>query len=129
MSDLDEILRANQERIDGMHRCVPGRTALLVVDMQRGFLEPGAALDPRLDPRFVTEHEKTHLGPAASRDVGPPQHAFRGVIAAHCIQRNRELGAHRESPAFRIRRGSGAYTVSLGSTTCRPRYIPLTRST
>ena len=45
MPNLDEILRAKQDRIDQLHRCQPGRTALLVIDMQRGFLEPGAALE------------------------------------------------------------------------------------
>jgi ureidoacrylate peracid hydrolase len=45
VSSVDDLLRARQERIDEMHRCQPGRTALLVVDMQRGFLEPGAALE------------------------------------------------------------------------------------
>jgi ureidoacrylate peracid hydrolase len=45
MPTLDEILHARQERIDEMHRLQPGRTALLVIDMQRGFLEPGAALE------------------------------------------------------------------------------------
>jgi ureidoacrylate peracid hydrolase len=45
MLSLDEILHAKQERIDQLHRCRPGRTALVVVDMQRGFLEPGAALE------------------------------------------------------------------------------------
>jgi ureidoacrylate peracid hydrolase len=43
--DINEILQAKQDRIDLLHRCKPGRTALLVVDMQRGFLEPGAALE------------------------------------------------------------------------------------
>jgi hypothetical protein len=38
-------VRAKQERIDGLHRLERGRTALLVIDMQRGFLEPGAALE------------------------------------------------------------------------------------
>jgi ureidoacrylate peracid hydrolase len=42
---LDTVLRGKQERIDELHRCQPGRTALLVVDMQRGFLEPGATLE------------------------------------------------------------------------------------
>ena len=42
---LDDILHAKQERIDELHRCRPGRTALVVIDMQRGFLEPGAALE------------------------------------------------------------------------------------
>src|SRR4051794_1347289 len=45
MPNLDEILRARQERIDEWHRLEPGRTALLVIDMQRGFLDPGAALE------------------------------------------------------------------------------------
>jgi nicotinamidase-related amidase len=45
MLPLDDILRAKQGRIDALHRLQPGRTALLVVDMQRGFLEPGAALE------------------------------------------------------------------------------------
>jgi ureidoacrylate peracid hydrolase len=41
----DDLLRARQEHIDQLHRCQPGRTALLIVDMQRAFLEPGAALE------------------------------------------------------------------------------------
>ncbi len=45
MPTLDGILRTRQERIDEVHRLQPGRTALLVIDMQRGFLEPGAALE------------------------------------------------------------------------------------
>src|SRR5262245_30285093 len=45
MPTLDDLLRARQERIDETHRFERGRTALLVVDMQRGFLEPGAALE------------------------------------------------------------------------------------
>src|SRR5574340_232886 len=45
MVEMDQILRARQERIDVLHRFEPGRTALLVIDMQRGFLEPGAALE------------------------------------------------------------------------------------
>jgi ureidoacrylate peracid hydrolase len=45
MPSLDELQRAKQECIDEMHRLQSGRTALLVVDMQRGFLEPGAALE------------------------------------------------------------------------------------
>ena len=53
MPTSDDILRARQERIDELHRCQPGRTALLVVDMQRGFLEPGAALEvPPAAPSF-----------------------------------------------------------------------------
>ncbi|HEY7425651.1 MAG TPA: isochorismatase family cysteine hydrolase [Gemmataceae bacterium] len=45
MLPLDEGLCARQQRIDDCHRLEPGRSALLVIDMQRGFLEPGAALE------------------------------------------------------------------------------------
>jgi nicotinamidase-related amidase len=45
MGSLDEVLRGKQERIDEFHRLQSGRTALLVIDMQLGFLEPGAALE------------------------------------------------------------------------------------
>jgi ureidoacrylate peracid hydrolase len=45
MSDNDSLLHVKQERIEELHRCRARRTALLVIDMQRGFLEPGAALE------------------------------------------------------------------------------------
>jgi nicotinamidase-related amidase len=34
-----------QNRIDALHRCEPEHSALLVVDMQHGFLDPGASLE------------------------------------------------------------------------------------
>jgi nicotinamidase-related amidase len=45
VADIERLLGIRQERIDQAHRLQAGRTALLVVDMQRGFLEPGAALE------------------------------------------------------------------------------------
>jgi ureidoacrylate peracid hydrolase len=45
MTRLDDVLHLNQERIDELHRLRPGRTALVVIDMQHGFLDPGAALE------------------------------------------------------------------------------------
>jgi nicotinamidase-related amidase len=45
MPSPNEPWYERQGRIDELHRCQPGRTALLVVDMQCGFLEPGAALE------------------------------------------------------------------------------------
>jgi nicotinamidase-related amidase len=45
LANPEEVLRLKQERVDEFHRLEPGRTALLVIDMQRGFLEPGAALE------------------------------------------------------------------------------------
>jgi ureidoacrylate peracid hydrolase len=45
VAEPDELLRLKQERIDELHRLELGRTALLVIDMQRAFLGPGAALE------------------------------------------------------------------------------------
>jgi ureidoacrylate peracid hydrolase len=45
MSEMEQLLHRRQERIDAMHRLQSGRTALLVIDMQHGFLDPGAALE------------------------------------------------------------------------------------
>lgn len=45
MAESAEVLRAWQARIDERHHLEPGRTALLVIDMQRGFLDQGAALE------------------------------------------------------------------------------------
>ncbi len=45
MPTTEALLQARQARIDELHRLERGRTALLVIDMQRGFLDPGAALE------------------------------------------------------------------------------------
>ena len=45
MGGREEVLRVKHGRIDELHRVEPGRTALLVIDRQRGFLEAGAALE------------------------------------------------------------------------------------
>jgi nicotinamidase-related amidase len=37
--------RAQEARMEEMHRCPRDRTALVVVDMQHGFLDPGASLE------------------------------------------------------------------------------------
>src|SRR5436309_11602708 len=42
---LEEILERKRERVADFHRFERGRTALLVIDMQRGFLEKGASLE------------------------------------------------------------------------------------
>src|SRR5262249_19470728 len=44
MPTTEALLQARQGRIDELHRLERGRTALLVIDMQHGFLDPGAAL-------------------------------------------------------------------------------------
>jgi nicotinamidase-related amidase len=45
MPNIDELLHAKQERIDELHRLRAGQTALVVIDMQHGFLDTGAALE------------------------------------------------------------------------------------
>ena len=44
MSNPDAFLEAKLKIIDETHRCVPGKTALIVIDMQHGFLDEGASL-------------------------------------------------------------------------------------
>ena len=45
MSDHDAILEAKLKVIDQIHHCVSGKTALIVIDMQRGFIDEGASLE------------------------------------------------------------------------------------
>ena len=40
----EEILEAKLRVIDESHRFQPGRTALVVIDMQHGFIDEGASL-------------------------------------------------------------------------------------
>lgn len=40
----EELVSRKLRRIDELHRFVPGRTALLVIDMQRSFMDPEASL-------------------------------------------------------------------------------------
>jgi ureidoacrylate peracid hydrolase len=64
-----DIFRARQERIDEFHRLQPSRTALLVIDMQRGFLEPGAALE--VPPGRAIIPNLQHLIEACRRQLIP----------------------------------------------------------
>ncbi len=45
MGNHDAILEAKLKVIDDTHRYVPGRSALLVIDMQHGFIDEGASLE------------------------------------------------------------------------------------
>ena len=44
-NDMASAAETDASRIDALHRCPPASTALLVVDMQRGFLDAGASLE------------------------------------------------------------------------------------
>ena len=45
MPSHDELFAAKLKRIDQSHRFEQGRTALIIVDMQHGFLDEGASLE------------------------------------------------------------------------------------
>ena len=45
MTTHEELRQAKLQRIETSHRCRPGVPALLVVDMQHAFLDPGASLE------------------------------------------------------------------------------------
>ena len=45
MSSHDAILEAKLKVIDDTHRFAPGKSALLVIDMQHGFIDEGASLE------------------------------------------------------------------------------------
>ncbi|MDP7052311.1 MAG: isochorismatase family protein, partial [Verrucomicrobiota bacterium] len=45
MSDHDAILESKLKVIDQTHGCVAGKTALIVIDMQHGFIDEGASLE------------------------------------------------------------------------------------
>ena len=45
MSDYDAILEAKLEMVDETHRYVSGKSALLIIDMQHGFIDEGASLE------------------------------------------------------------------------------------
>lgn len=44
MPTIEELLAAKQQRIDALHQARPGETALLVIDMQHGFVHERASL-------------------------------------------------------------------------------------
>lgn len=45
MSDHDAIMEAKLKVIEDTHRYVDGKTALLIIDMQHGFVDEGASLE------------------------------------------------------------------------------------
>jgi biuret amidohydrolase len=45
MNTHEQLLQAKLQRIRELHKIEPERTALLVIDMQHGFLDPGASLE------------------------------------------------------------------------------------
>ena len=55
MPDHDAIMEAKLKMIDETHRFVPKRSALLIIDMQHGFVDEGASLEVAAALDFVHE--------------------------------------------------------------------------
>jgi ureidoacrylate peracid hydrolase len=85
MSSLDEIMNVGQERIDELHCLQPGRTALLVIDMQRGFLEPGAALEVPAG-REIVPRVRTLIEACRRRRVPVIFTQFVYAVAVPCMR-------------------------------------------
>jgi ureidoacrylate peracid hydrolase len=85
MVHADEVLHAKQERIDQLHRCRAGRTALLVIDMQRGFLEPGAALEVP-QGREIVQNVRRLIELSRTRGVPVVHTQFVYAAAIPCLR-------------------------------------------
>ena len=67
--NVDKLIQAKLKRIDESHRVQLGTTALLVIDMQHGFVDEGASLEiPRA--RDITPNIQALV--QAFRDAGMP---------------------------------------------------------
>jgi nicotinamidase-related amidase len=85
MPDIHELLRSKQERIDELHRLRPGQTALVIIDMQHGFLDPGAALE--VPPgRAIVPNLKRLLGVCRAHEVPVIFTAFVYSTAVPCLR-------------------------------------------
>ena len=69
MPTSDELNARKDARIEEFHRFVPNRTALLVIDMQRAFVDPGAALEVPQAQQIIPNLQKL-IG--CCREVGVP---------------------------------------------------------
>lgn len=85
MFNVDELLHAKQERIDRLHRCRAGRTALLVIDMQRGFLEPGAALEVP-QARDIVQNIRCLIDVCRAKEIPVVHTQFVYATAIPCLR-------------------------------------------
>ena len=66
---VEELIQAKLDRIHQSHKVIPQKTALLVIDMQHGFVDKGASLEiPKA--RDITPNIQSLV--AAFRDAGMP---------------------------------------------------------
>lgn len=69
MPTHEELQARRDARIEELHRFEPNRTALLVIDMQRAFVDPGAALTVPQAQEIIPNLQRLI---ACCRDVGVP---------------------------------------------------------
>lgn len=69
MTSNDDLTALKDARIEEVHRMDPARTALMVIDMQRGFMDPDASL---LVPQAWDIVEPTKMMIDFCRQVGVP---------------------------------------------------------
>ncbi len=69
MPTSEELNSRKDARVEELHRFVPNRTALLVIDMQRAFVDPGAALEVPQAQQIIPNLQKL-IG--CCREVGVP---------------------------------------------------------
>ena len=89
MSDHNAILEAKLKVIDETHRCVAGKTALIVIDMQHGFLDEGASLAVeaelvRVEARELRAVRDGHEAHARARRLGARAEPPCGCARAAC---------------------------------------------
>lgn len=85
MLSIEQLMHAKQQRIDELHRCESGRTALVVIDMQHGFLDPGASLE--VPPgRAIIPNIRSLIDTARSRRVPVIFTEFVYSTAVPCLR-------------------------------------------
>ena len=86
MPDHDAIMEAKLKMIDETHRFVPKRSALLIIDMQHGFVDEGASLEV-----------------AAAREEARRRAASSRRFAEEAIRRGLARPLYMEEALFRAR--------------------------
>ncbi len=87
MPTLDDLLAMRQQRIDDLHKFIPGRTALLVIDMQHAFLDEGASLEVA-DGRAIVPNIARLIETCRNKDVPVIFTEFVYATTVPCLRGN-----------------------------------------
>lgn len=85
MPSHDELFAAKLKRIDELHRFERGRTALIVVDMQHGFLDEGASLEVANGRKIIANLQRL-IETCRSQDVPVIFTEFVYATAIPCLR-------------------------------------------